>query len=215
MKHFSKDDIEQMPKIKRLNIINSITGIKPANLIGSIDLKGNTNLAIFSSVVHLGSNPALLGFILRPQEKVRRHSYENIIDLGFYTLNQLPNNMTLEGHFTSAKFEKNISEFDKCNFTPEYLKNFNAPFVKESLLKIGLKYVESIPIPSNGTIMIVGKVEQIHVEESALTEEGYINLEKTNSTGISGLNSYYKLQKIDSYPYARPSELPSFIDERE
>ena len=130
MKHFSKDDIEQMPKIKRLNIINSITGIKPANLIGSIDLKGNTNLAIFSSVVHLGSNPALLGFILRPQEKVRRHSYENIIDLGFYTLNQLPNNMTLEGHFTSAKFEKNISEFDKCNFTPEYLKNFNAPFVK-------------------------------------------------------------------------------------
>ena len=214
MKHFSKDDIEQMPRIKRLNIINSITGIKPANLIGSIDLKGNTNLAIFSSVVHLGSNPALLGFILRPQEKVRRHSYENIIDLGVYTLNQLPNNMTLEGHYTSAKFEKNISEFDKCNFTPEYLKNFNAPFVKESALKIGLKYVESIPIPSNGTIMIVGKVEQIHVEESALTKEGYINLEKTNSTGISGLNSYYKLQKIDSYPYARPSELPNFIDER-
>ena len=214
MKHFSKDDIEQMPRIKRLNIINSITGIKPANLIGSIDLKGNTNLAIFSSVVHLGSNPALLGFILRPQEKVRRHSYENIIDLGVYTLNQLPNNMTLEGHYTSAKFEKNISEFDKCNFTPEYLKNFNAPFVKESALKIGLKYVESIPIPSNGTIMIVGKVEQIHVEESALTKEGYINLEKTNSTGISGLNSYYKLQKIDSYAYARPSELPSFIDER-
>ena len=214
MKHFSKDDIEQMPRIKRLNIINSITGIKPAKLIGSIDLKGNTNLAIFSSVVHLGSNPALLGFILRPQEKVRRHSYENIIDLGVYTLNQLPNNMTLEGHYTSAKFEKNISEFDKCNFTPEYLKNFNAPFVKESHLKIGLKYVESIPIPSNGTIMIVGKVEQIHVEESALTKEGYINLEKTNSTGISGLNSYYKLQKIDSYPYARPSELPSFTDER-
>ena len=214
MKHFSKDDIEQMPRIKRLNIINSITGIKPANLIGSIDLKGNTNLAIFSSVVHLGSNPALLGCILRPQEKVRRHSYENIIDLGVYTLNQLPNNMTLEGHYTSAKFEKNISEFDKCNFTPEYLKNFNAPFVKESALKIGLKYVESIPIPSNGTIMIVGKVEQIHVEESALTKEGYINLEKINSTGISGLNSYYKLQKIDSYPYARPSELPSFVDER-
>ena len=44
MKHFSKDDIEQMPRIKRLNIINSITGIKPANLIGSIDLKGTLTL---------------------------------------------------------------------------------------------------------------------------------------------------------------------------
>ena len=214
MKHFSKDDIEQMPRIKRLNIINSISGIKPANLIGTIDMKGNSNLAIFSSVVHLGSNPALLGFILRPQEKVRRHTYENIIDIGFYTINQLPNNMTLEGHYTSAKFERNISEFDKCNFTPEYLNNFKIPFVKESLLKIGLKYVESIPIPSNDTIMIVGKVEQIHIEESALNEEGYINLEKTNSTGISGLNSYYKLEKIDSYPYARPTELPNFTCER-
>ena len=69
MKHFSKQNILELEKVKRLNIINSITGIKPGNLIGSIDDNNkNTNLAIFSSVVHLGSHPALLGFILRPQE---------------------------------------------------------------------------------------------------------------------------------------------------
>ena len=66
MKHFSKQNILDLEKVKRLNIINSITGIKPANLIGSIDDNNeNTNLAIFSSVVHLGSHPALLGFIPR------------------------------------------------------------------------------------------------------------------------------------------------------
>ena len=80
MTFFSEEDILQMPKVKRLNIINSITGIKPANLISTIDERNRHNLAIFSSVVHLGSNPALIGFILRPQEKIRRHTYENILE---------------------------------------------------------------------------------------------------------------------------------------
>ena len=110
MTFFSEEDILQMPKVKRLNIINSITGIKPANLISTIDERNRLNLAIFSSVVHLGSNPALIGFILRPQQKVRRHTYENILENGYYTINHLPNNKTLEGHYTSAKFDKETSE---------------------------------------------------------------------------------------------------------
>ena len=44
----------KMDKIKRLNIVNSITGIKPGNLIATMSKENETNLAIFSSVVHLG-----------------------------------------------------------------------------------------------------------------------------------------------------------------
>ena len=207
---FSEEDILQMPKVKRLNIINSITGIKPANLISTIDERNRHNLAIFSSVVHLGSNPALIGFILRPQEKIRRHTYENILENGYYTINHLPNHKTLEGHYTSAKFDKETSEYDVCHFTPEFQHEFPVPYVKESFLKMGLKHVESIPIKYNGTVMIVGKILQVYVAKSSLSEEGYINLEEAKSVGISGLNTYYDLKKIASYPYARPHELPHF-----
>ena len=210
MTFFSEEDILQMPKVKRLNIINSITGIKPANLISTIDERNRHNLAIFSSVVHLGSNPALIGFILRPQEKIRRHTYENILENGYYTINHLPNHKTLEGHYTSAKFDKETSEYDVCHFTPEFQHEFPVPYVKESFLKMGLKHVESIPIKYNGTVMIVGKILQVYVAKSSLSEEGYINLEEAKSVGISGLNTYYDLKKIDSYPYARPHELPHF-----
>ncbi len=210
MTFFSEEDILQMPKVKRLNIINSITGIKPANLISTIDERNRHNLAIFSSVVHLGSNPALIGFILRPQEKIRRHTYENILENGYYTINHLPNHKTLEGHYTSAKFDKETSEYDVCHFTPEFQHEFPVPYVKESFLKMGLKHVESIPIKYNGTVMIVGKILQVYVAKSSLSEEGYINLEEAKSVGISGLNTYYDLKKIDSYPYARPNELPQF-----
>lgn len=34
--------------------------------------------------------------------------------------------------------------------------------------------------------------------------------EQAGSAGISGLNSYYALEKIADYPYARRTELPSF-----
>ena len=210
MTFFNEEDILQMPKVKRLNIINSITGVKPANLISTIDERNRHNLAIFSSVVHLGSNPALIGFILRPQQKIRRHTYENILENGYYTINHLPNHKTLEGHYTSAKFDKETSEYDVCHFTPEFQHEFPVPYVKESLLKMGLKHVESIPIKYNGTVMIVGKILQVYVAKSSLSEEGYINLEEAKSVGISGLNTYYDLKKIDSYPYARPHELPHF-----
>ena len=210
MTFFNEEDILQMPKVKRLNIINSITGVKPANLISTIDERNRHNLAIFSSVVHLGSNPALIGFILRPQQKIRRHTYENILENGYYTINHLPNHKTLEGHYTSAKFDKETSEYDVCHFTPEFQHEFPVPYVKESFLKMGLKHVESIPIKYNGTVMIVGKILQVYVAKSSLSEEGYINLEEAKSVGISGLNTYYDLKKIDSYPYARPHELPQF-----
>ena len=210
MTFFSEEDILQMPKVKRLNIINSITGVKPANLISTIDERNRHNLAIFSSVVHLGSNPALIGFILRPQQKIRRHTHENILENGYYTINHLPNHKTLEGHYTSAKFDKETSEYDVCHFTPEFQHEFPVPYVKESFLKMGLKHVESIPIKYNGTVMIVGKILQVYVAKSSLSEEGYINLEEAKSVGISGLNTYYDLKKIASYPYARPHELPHF-----
>ena len=69
--HLTKEDIFKIDRIKRLNLINSVSGIKSANLIGTQSSDGYSNLAVFSSVVHLGSNPAYLGFVLRPDSNVR------------------------------------------------------------------------------------------------------------------------------------------------
>ncbi len=208
--HLTKNDIEQTEKIKRLNIINSITGIKPANLIGTASADGNPNVAIFSSVVHMGSNPALIGFISRPTDDVPRHTIENIMDTGYYTINHVHHSFTEQAHYTSAKFERKTSEFDKCHFTKEYIDGFHAPFVKESQLKMGMKFLQSIPIELNGTILMIGTIEHLIVPDEALSSEGYINLEITGTAGISGLNSYYRLNKMAEYPFARPEELPHF-----
>lgn len=200
--YFSKQNIENLERIRRLNIINSITGIRPANLIGTT--KNNTsNLAIFNSVMHLGSSPALMGFILRPEGEVKRNTIENIKSNGVFTINHVPFEKVSEAHATSAKFPEDESEFDKCGFTKQWIKDFDAPFVSESRLKIGLSFVQSISIAINKTSLIIGQVEHLIIEDTCLSNEGYIDLEELNSIGVSGLNNYYQLKKIASFPYAR------------
>ena len=63
--YFDKKDISNLNKINRINLMNSITGIKPVLLIGTKGVDNISNLAIFSSIVHISSNPALFGFFLK------------------------------------------------------------------------------------------------------------------------------------------------------
>ena len=53
------------PSRKRARTINSLSGFKSANVIGTADAQGVHNLSVVSSVVHLGSSPAQMGVVLR------------------------------------------------------------------------------------------------------------------------------------------------------
>lgn len=198
-----------MERIARLKLINSVTGIKPANLIGTTDGAGNSNLAIFSSVIHLGSNPPLLGFVTRPIGEVPRHTYENILRTNQYTINHVRPEQTEAAHYTSAKFDRETSEFARCGFTEQYVDGFAAPFVGECTFKIGMRFREVIEIKANDTIMVIGEIEHIIMDDTAMVD-GDIDLQVSEAVGISGLNTYYKMEKIARYPYARVSSTPEF-----
>jgi len=206
---YTKEDIEKLDTVTKLKIINSVTGIKPANLVGTINEKGQTNLAVFSSIVHLGSSPALLGFISRPRSRDAGHTYKNIEENGHYTINHIHPDFVKQAHYTSAKFDAEISEFDRCKLTEEYKGSCKAPFVKESTFKMGMTFKEAINIKLNGTVLIIGEIDYLIMPDDAIVE-GDIDLEVTNSVGISGLNSYYSLKKIERHPYVRVSEVPNF-----
>ena len=204
--YLNKDSIQQLEKVYRLNLINSITGISPANLIGTISNDSIENLAIFSSVVHIGSNPPLMGFVLRPTKENTRDTYENIIATNKFTINHINSDMIERSHYTSVKFDKNESEFQKCKFTAEYLNDFQAPYVKDSYVKIGLNLEDIQFITSNGCRLIIGRIESLYVPDSAIHKNGNIQLELLNSIGVGGLNTYYSLDKIAEYPYARVND---------
>jgi flavin reductase (DIM6/NTAB) family NADH-FMN oxidoreductase RutF len=130
--HLTNQNIKAMDQVKRLNLVDALTGIKPANMIGTISKEQKTNLAIVSSVIYIGSDPAILGFISRTFGASRRHIYENILEMKVFTINQVHSEIITKAYYTSVKFEKGISEFDRCHLTEEYIDGFKAPFVRES-----------------------------------------------------------------------------------
>lgn len=207
---FNLSDIEQIPRVERLKLINGLSGIKQASLIGTKSKEGIDNLAIFNSIVHIGSSPAYMGFILRPQDDGPKGTYRNLLETGCFTVNHVHESFIEKAHYTSAKLEEAVSEFERCGLTPSFINDFDAPFVAESQVKIGLKYEESIPIKLNDTILVIGKIEHIWLAENALDGNGYLDLENMNSVGVVGLNSYYGLQKKVDYPYVRVNEIPEF-----
>ena len=177
MKFFAYNDIHDLEKIYKINLINSCSGFKSANLLGTVSENGITNVAVFSSVTHLGSNPPTLGFILRPTT-VPRNTYKNILDTGIFTINHIWEDIIEDAHHTSAKYTEEISEFDMTNLEPEFKGNFKAPFVKNAPVQMSMKFMEEIYISSNDVILIVAQIQELFVHDELLQEDGLINLSK-------------------------------------
>ena len=204
MLHYSRADINQMDKIFRLNLINSCTGYKSANLIGTQSADGRTNLAVFSSITHLGSNPPLIGFVLRPTT-VPRDSYRNIKSSSFFTVNHIHHSTVADAHHTSANYPEDVSEFSKTDFEAEYLDDFQAPFVKNAKVRLACRFLNEYPIKENNTLLLVSEILAIHVEDGIMESDGWLNLQQAGSVTINGLDGYAKPELIERFPYARPT----------
>ena len=210
-KIFDTTEIESLERFYRVSLINKISGYKSGNLIGTKSKDGASNLAIFNSVIHVGANPPYLGFLLRPNT-VERHTYNNIKETGFFTINQINSNIHKKAHKTSASFPREISEFDACELQEVYLDGFPSPFVGESLIKIGLSFVEENLIKSNKTILIIGKIEKLILPKECISKDGDVDLEKLDTVAIGGLDTYYRAEKLGRYAYSRPNEDVNEID---
>ena len=203
MKKISAQQIKDLPKIHRLNLVNSCTGYKSANLIATKSKDGIENVAIFSSVTHLGSDPALVGFILRPAT-VPRDTYKNLKETGYFTINHITSNMITDAHHTAANYDETISEFDKTNLEPEYFEGIDTPFVKGSPVRLLCKYLNEYEIKENGVIHIIAAIETIFHDENLVEgKEYFLQLDKANVVAVNGLDGYCLPKLIDRFQYAR------------
>ena len=201
--YFSRASIDQLEHLYKINLINSVTGFKSANLIGTKSKNAKPNVAVFSSLVHYGSAPPILGFVLRPTT-VRRNTYDNIKDTGYFTVNHIHKDIIEDAHHTSAKYSSDISEFDMTFLEEEYLNEFYAPFVKNSPIKIGLKYIEEYHIKANNTILVLGEILDLYVEDLLVEDDGFVNLIQAKVATINGLDSYSIPENNKRLPYQRP-----------
>ncbi|WBV53672.1 flavin reductase family protein [Chryseobacterium gambrini] len=201
--HFTNQQIAETEERKRTALVNSLSGFKSLNLIGTVNKDGQANLAVFNSVMHIGANPPLMGFISRP-DSVERHTLENIQQTGYYTINHVNKEIFEKAHQTSARYKREQSEFEASGLTAEYKNNFSAPFVQESSIQIGLILKEIVSVKSNGTHLIVGEITDLYFPEEIWDETGILDIEKAGTVAGSSLDGYHTTQLLKRMKYAKP-----------
>jgi len=204
MFHLKRQDFDDLDHLYKINLVNSCSGFKSANLIGTKSNDGIPNVAVFSSVTHFGSNPPLLGIIFRPVSDVPRNTYENIKETGQFTINHIHWDIIEQAHHTSAKYNKRISEFEVTELEEEYKNNWHAPFVKGVPIQIALTYCEEYKIKANNTIQLIAEIKDLYVKEELVEKDGFINLSKGNVMTINGLDGYALPSLKQRIDYQRP-----------
>ena len=84
------------------------------------------------------------------------------------------------------------------------MNDFYAPFVLDCSIKIELKYLEEYHIKANNTILILGKIVDLHIYNEIIEDDGFVNLTKGKIAAISGLDSYVIPHSNKRLGYQRP-----------
>lgn len=205
MQYFDQKYLSELDHLFRINLVNSSSGFKSANLIGTKSVDGISNVAVFSSVTHLGSNPPLMGFITRPTT-VPRNTYKNIKDTGDYTINHIHEEIIEDAHHCSAKYDASISEFSVTELEEAYDHSCSAPFVKGSPVQLHMKFREEHHLKINGTILIIGEIKGMYVKRELLRKDGFIDLIEGKVATINGLDGYATPTSKKRLPYQRPKK---------
>lgn len=205
----TESDLRSQERFYRANLLNSLSGFKSVSLIGTANAGGLTNLGVFSSIIHLGSDPALIGYINRPRAAAP-HTLANIEATGWYTINHIHPGMLHQAHSCSAKWPETVSEFEACGLTPHFESSISAPFVAESRISYALQLVEVVPIKWNDTFLVIGAVKSLRIQDApeVLGDDGFLHLHKAESITSLGLDGYFQTSLLDRLPYAKPTNEP-------
>ncbi|MCU0420739.1 MAG: flavin reductase family protein [Cyclobacteriaceae bacterium] len=210
MTSFTQSEIQSWERFYRGHFINSLSGYKSGSLIATASPEGHTNVAIFSNLVHIGADPALIGFVNRPRAAAP-HTLTHIEATGVYTINHIREEMIAQAHQSSAKYPELVSEFEAVGLTALWRDGFRAPYVAESAVQYGMTLVEIIPIRHNGTFLVIGAVQDVWLAEGCVQADGFIDLEKAGSIATLGIDGYYRAQRIQRFGYAKPDQPPQPI----
>lgn len=209
-KEYTLNDILALEQRYRATFINSLGGFKSLALIGTRSLGGQSNLAPFNSFFHVGANPPLFGFIVRP-DSVERHTLNNILETGSFTVNHVHPSFYKAAHQASARYPNHVSEFAATGLTEETIEGHYAPFVAESNIKIGARFREKKDIELNGTIIILAEITYISIPGDVLMPDGFVDIEKAGTIACAGLDSYHTTQRLARLAYAKRDKEPQEI----
>ncbi len=174
---------------------------RPIGWISTIDEKGINNLAPFSYFNMVSSDPPCVMFSTRRDNNTYKDTLNNVLNTNEFVVNLVTLEIVEQMNATSASVDASIDEFELANLTPIDSVSVKPKRVKESLVHLECEKIHHYFIDNEtngGACVVIGKIITIHIDDSILLENNYIDLEKYNPVARLAGSNYGTLGEIFS-----------------
>lgn len=150
--------------------------------------------------------------IIRPSPAgTERHTLDNILETGSYTLNPVLGEHAASAHQTSVRYNRCDSEFDSTDFSEHWVEGIAAPFVEQAPIHIGLSLAEHQVLAINGVHLVIGRIDYLAYPEEQLRDDGSLDLADIGTLVAAGLDSYHEVNTGVRFRYAKPDQPPQRV----
>ena len=166
---------------------------RPIGWISTLDDNGINNLAPFSYFNMVSSDPPCIMFSTRRDNAKNKDTLNNVLQNNEFVVNLVTLDVVEQMNATSATVAPNIDEFELAGLTPIDSVIVKPKRVKESLVHFECEKMHHYFIrdaDGNETAcVIIGEIKTIHIDDSILSENNHINLDKYKPvTRLAGSN---------------------------
>jgi flavin reductase (DIM6/NTAB) family NADH-FMN oxidoreductase RutF len=201
-------NLEELPIPTVHKYLLGAIGPRPICFASTIDKNGNRNLAPFSFFNVFSANPPIV--IFSPANSGRtgepKHTLLNVKEVPQVVINIVNYDMVYQMSLASSPYAKEIDEFVKTGFTPlesEVVKPFR---VKESPVQMECEVIEIKELGKGGGAgnLVICLVKKIHIEESILDDNKFIDQEKIDLVARMGGDWYCRAHNNALFELEKP-----------
>ena len=174
---------------------------RPIGWISTVDKKGINNLAPFSYFNMVSSDPPCVMFSTRRDNNKNKDTLNNVLETEEFVVNLVTHEIVEKMNATSAAVASDIDEFKLADVTPIDSVLVKPKRVKESLVHFECEKIHHYFIDNDsngGACVVIGKIKLIHIDDSILLENNYINLDKYKPVARLAGSNYGTLGEIFS-----------------
>lgn len=209
MSNFTSIDPKRETTTKVFNTLLSAIGPRPIAFVSTIDKDGNGNLSPFSQFNVFSANPPVVAFspTRRIRDATNKHTLTNAKSTGEVVINMVNYAIVEQMSLSSTEYDKGINEFTKSGLTQVASDLVKPSRVLESPVSLECKVMDIIEFGKEGGAgnMVICEVIRIHVKETLLSPNGFIDPNKIDLVSRMGGNWYCRASGDALFEVAKPN----------
>ncbi len=193
------------------NPFNSLVIPRPIGWISSVDSAGIFNLAPYSFFNGVCYNPPTVMFAggVGSAADGSKDSVRNVLETGEFVCNMANWETREQMNQSSATVAPDCDEIAMTGLTPVASTLVKAPRIAEAPINLECRLIKAVDIPGwtpkDDYKVVFGEVVGIHIDDTVITQEGFVDVAKIMPIGRLGYNDYTRVDSDSSFTLDRPT----------